>query len=209
VSEVDERLVVFSRPRIARLADVSQRRLDYWHRTGLITPEVDRKISPRRSSRLYSFGEALSVLIVVALLEQRVSLQQVRQIVHHVRSREHSLTELTFATVGSRVFFQTPDGLWEDANGGAHGQFVFRQVLDLRPLRATLKSATRRDNQSVGQVERRRGAMGSKPLIAGTRIPVESVQAFFDSGATDDEVLAAYPDLHPADLDKVRVLASA
>ena len=56
------------------------------------------------------------------------------------------------------------------------------------------------DRRRHGEVERRRGALGSKPLIAGTRIPVESVQRLREDGADEDEIIRLYPDLTPADV---------
>lgn len=204
---VDESFVVFSRKRIAALADVSERRLDYWHRTGLIVPDVDRRVTQRRSARLYAYGDALSVLTVATLLRSPVSLQHVRQVVARLRSLDYDIPELAFAVVGRNIYFQTPDGEWED---GKHpGQTVLKRVLDLRPLRAQLESSSRRPDVSVGQVEKRRGTHGSRPVLAGTRVPVASVQAFLTRGATVDEVLEAYPALDAADVEKVRNLASA
>lgn len=204
----DEQLVVFSRPRIAKLADVSERRLDYWHRTGLIVPEVDRRVTQRRSARLYAYRDALSVLTVATMLRSPgVSLQHVRQVVARVRSLAYDIPELTFAVVGRSIYFQTPDGEWED--GRQPGQTVLKQVLDLRPLRAQLEASTRREPEAVGQVEKRRGAHGSRPVLAGTRVPVASVQAFLARGASVAEVLEAYPVLEAADVEKARALASA
>jgi predicted nuclease of predicted toxin-antitoxin system len=51
------------------------------------------------------------------------------------------------------------------------GQIVLDQVLRLEPMRAKIRAAGARERSTVGKVERRRGAMGSKPLVAGTRVP--------------------------------------
>lgn len=205
-SVADEVVVVFSRQRLALLAGVSERRLDYWHRTGLVVPEVDRRVTRRRSSRLYGYTDALSVLIVATLLRNGVSLQHVRQVVRHVRSLDYEVPELAYAVAGGRIYVQTPDGAWQD--GRQPGQMVLK-VLDLRGLRATLREATQRGRQLVGQVEKRRGARASSPVLGGTRVPVASVQAFLASGATDAEVLEAYPGLERADIETVRALATA
>jgi uncharacterized protein (DUF433 family) len=42
--------------------------------------------------------------------------------------------------------------------------------------------------------------MGGIPCIRGLRIPVATVVSMLADGMTDDEILAAYPDLEPDDL---------
>ena len=89
------------------------------------------------------------------------------------------------------------------------GQIVLHEVLDLRPLREAVLNAGTRSDTERGRIERRRGVHGSKPVIAGTRIPVQSVRAYLDAGRSQEEVLAAYPSLTPEDIEAVRALASA
>ncbi len=42
--------------------------------------------------------------------------------------------------------------------------------------------------------------MSGKPVIHGTRVPVETILRKLSEGATEDEVLEAYPQLEPEDL---------
>jgi len=203
---MDELLVVFTRAHVADLAGVRESRVAYWERTQLVSPSVNERLTPRRPVRLYGFQDMMSVLII-AELRRQVSLQHIRQIVSYLREREFKVTEVVFAIVGRRVHFRAPDGKWEDAI--ERGQIVLHQVLDLTPLRAKVARAASRDPETVGRVERRRGARGSKPLVAGTRIPVASVRAFLDSGADLAEILAAYPALEPADVEQVKQAALA
>jgi uncharacterized protein (DUF433 family) len=153
--------------------------------------------------RLYTYSEALTVL-VLASLRENISLQHIRQIVSHLRERQFGVPEVRFALAGPRVFFQTPDGKWEDVRDP--NQIVLHETLDLRPLRAKLQSATQRAADSYGRTEKRRGARGSKPLIAGTRVPVEAIQRYLERGIPVSEILEAYPALNESD---VRTLASA
>lgn len=204
---MDEQLVVFTRARVADLAGVRQSRLNYWERTELVRPTVSERLTPRRAVRLYDFQDMMSVLIIAELRGQQISLQHIRQIVSHLRERAFKVSEVVFAIAGRRVHFQTPDGKWEDTV--QRGQIVLHQVLKLAPLRARVERAADRDPETVGQIERRRGAHGSKPLIAGTRVPVASVRAFLDDGADIGAILAAYPSLEPADVEQVKQAALA
>ena len=52
--------------------------------------------------------------------------------------------------------------------------------------------------------------MGGVPCIRGLRIPVATVVGMVADGMTDDEILAAYPDLEPDDVhEALRYAAEA
>ncbi len=52
--------------------------------------------------------------------------------------------------------------------------------------------------------------MGGVPCIRGLRIPVATVVAMLGDGMSEDQILAAYPDLEPADLtEALRYAAEA
>lgn len=203
---MDESLVVFTVDRASTVTGLSARQLDYWSRTGLIKPTVDRRLSPQRPVRLYDYEALLSLMIISALKREQISTQHIRQIVDHVRRRGFKMGQLVFAIAGSVVHFQTPDGEWEDAD---RSQFVMSQVLDLVPLRARIDESARRDPSTVGTIERRRGALGSKSVVGGTRVPVDAVRRFLERGIPDAEILEAYPALNQEDIDAVRHLATA
>ncbi|MGH3923048.1 MAG: DUF433 domain-containing protein [Pseudonocardiaceae bacterium] len=46
--------------------------------------------------------------------------------------------------------------------------------------------------------------MGNKPLLAGTRVPVETVQRYLAAGRSADDVLEAFPMLKASDVETVR-----
>jgi uncharacterized protein (DUF433 family) len=52
--------------------------------------------------------------------------------------------------------------------------------------------------------------MGGVPCIRGLRIPVATVVGMVADGMTDEEILAAYPDLEPEDIrEALRYAAEA
>lgn len=199
----DEQLLAMTRDSAARIARLSLRQVDYWAETGLVVPSVDRKLSARRRVRLYGFLDVLALAVAAELKTRGVSLQHIRQIVRRLQARyERPLTQLRYATIGKRVYFQHEDGTWE---GDLHpDQIVLHEVLNLNPIRTRISDGLGRDAQQAGQIERRRGALGSKPVLAGTRIPVDTVRRYLEAGRTVEDVLEAYPDLTPADVEAVR-----
>lgn len=196
--------VMYTHARLAELAGVTSRRLTYWEKSGLFTPRKSMKMRGRQV-RLFDYTGAMTVLVLAALRE-RVSLQHIRQVVGHLRERDFDVPEVRFAVVGPRVFFQTPDGEWEDVRDPM--QIVISETLDLRPLRARLATARERDRESHGQLERRRGALGSQQLVAGTRVPVSAVERYLARGATVERILRAYPSLTEEDVNAVRAVSA-
>ncbi len=187
----------------ARVSRLSLRKIDYWARTGLVEPTVDTQGSTGRV-RLYGFLDLLALIVAAELNARGVSVRHIRQVVGHLASRgyDRPLSELTFATVGNRVYFQHDDGTWE--GGLRPDQLVLREVLDLEPLRRRIAEGTQRDKALIGKIERRRGALGNKPLLAGTRVPVETVQRYLAAGRSTDDVLEAFPMLTTSDVEAVR-----
>jgi uncharacterized protein (DUF433 family) len=202
---LDESLLAFSEGAVLRLAGLTQRQLRYMDEVGLLSPAISRRISPRNAVRLYDFADVVELLVVVEL-RRRFTPQHVRKVVKHLRSRgyERPLSELRFAVEGnSQVFFQHPDGTWEGDR--RPDQTVLMHVLDLEAIRVRARSAAgRRDTSQAGRTERRRGVLGSKPVFAGTRIPVSSVVAFLRAGESTERILAAYPELYPEDVEAAR-----
>jgi uncharacterized protein (DUF433 family)/DNA-binding transcriptional MerR regulator len=186
--------IAFPADAAARLAGISRRRLDYWTEHGIVEPSVVTRVSAQRTVRLYAFND-LMALLVASALRQHVSLQHIRAVVDHLREREYGrpLNQLKFAVVSGEIYFQHADGTWE---GGHHpDQIVLHQVIDLRPLRARILGATMRPVALAGRVASQRGRLGSKPVFAGTRIPVATVRGYLDNGFTPAQVLKAYPAL--------------
>lgn len=199
--EVEERArFAATRDTAANIARLSRRQVDYWSSTGLVRPAISQRVTPGRTVRLYSYTELMSLLVAAELRRAGISLQHIRVIVEHLHSRGYPepLNQVSFAVVGGRVYFQHDDGTWES---DLPDQVVIHEVLDLQPLRARIRDAEQRRRDTVGHVEKRRGVLGSKPVVAGTRVPVATIQRFLSSGRSVDDVLRAYPQLERADID--------
>jgi uncharacterized protein (DUF433 family) len=202
-------LIVLPPDRAAGLVGISRRQLAYWDLRGLIGPGIARRLSMRGNVQLYTFTD-LVCLSVLAQIRRRFSLQRMRRVVAHLRSRgyDEPLSELRFALHGRHeVYFQHPDGTWE--GDLRSDQIVIQEVIQLEPIRARIRQATRRSPEDFGKVERRRGRRASKEVFAGTRLPVTTVVAWLQNGFTTEQVIEAYPDLSPADVQVARAYAAA
>ena len=113
----------FRGPVAANVAGISYRQLDYWARTGLVTPEI-RGAAGSGSQRLYSFRDVLLLKVIKRLIDAGISLQQIRKAVDHLRARGvNDLTTITLMSDGVTVFECTGDHEVIDLLSGGQGMF--------------------------------------------------------------------------------------
>ena len=85
-------------------AGITYRQLDYWARTGLVTPSV-RDASGSGSQRLYGFRDILILRIVKRLIDTGVSLANIRSAVDHLAQRSgDDLAGLTIMSDGASIY---------------------------------------------------------------------------------------------------------
>lgn len=104
-------------------AGITYRQLDYWARTGLVTPAV-RGASGSGSQRLYSFRDILILKVIKRLIDAGISLQQIRKAIDHLRARGvQDLSQVTLMSDGVSVFECTSDHEVIDLLAGGQGMF--------------------------------------------------------------------------------------
>lgn len=208
---MQDSLFVATRDQTARIAGITRRQLDYWSATGLVRPQIDTRLSPGRRIALYDFTEVMAVMVVATVRSKdSVPLQEVRRVVDHVRKSlllSRPLNEVRFAVCHRKLFFQLPDGTWESDR--QPGQKVLSEAMDLKAIRLRISRSAERRAADIGRIERRRGTMGSKPVVAGTRIPVATVQAYLVANRSVEEIIQAYPALRAEDIEAVRATSAA
>src|SRR5213595_3124029 len=90
-------------PEVCRVVGISYRQLDYWARTGLVTPSI-RDAGGSGTQRLYSFQDMLVLRIVKKLLDAGVSLQQIRKAVDYLKGLKQPLHSVTLMSDGNRIY---------------------------------------------------------------------------------------------------------
>lgn len=196
----------FTSEQVVDLTGVSRRKLGYWVQTGVIRPSVEHARG-RGAVRLYSFQDLVEVRTAM-YVRDLVSLQLIRRIVLNLRARgiEAPLASVRFGVFKEPdaepfVVMQLPDGEWESVR--RPGQLVMEIAVPLAELVKDLEDrieARRERRGKIGKVERRRGTMGSTPVIAGTRVPTKAVWSLHQNGASTQEILDSYPGLHESDV---------
>lgn len=105
-------------------AGITYRQLDYWARTGLVTPEI-RGAGGSGTQRLYSFRDILILKVIKRLIDAGISLPQIRIAIDHLR--DHGVEDLTTVTLmsdGVSVYECTSDDEVIDLLKGGQGMFA-------------------------------------------------------------------------------------
>lgn len=196
----------------ARIASISRQRLLRWEAHRLVVPSVRREISPHNIVREYGFVQLVELLVVRELEDKGLNVRQVLTVVRAARNKrkvQHPLRELRWAVSAGQAYVQYPDGTW--TRGWEPSQTVMADVLDLEAIRASVRNAIpkTRSKSEVGKVVKRRGVVASKPVFAGTRTPVASVQAYVKRGYSDRAILESLPHLSRADIREAKRLLGA
>ncbi|HZA40415.1 MAG TPA: MerR family transcriptional regulator [Actinomycetota bacterium] len=96
-------------PQTCNIVGITYRQLDYWTRTGLVTPSV-QEATGSGSQRLYSFNDLLQLKVIKSLTDAGASLQKVRQAIDYVRDNlDDDWSKVTIVTDGSGVHAYTTD----------------------------------------------------------------------------------------------------
>jgi DNA-binding transcriptional MerR regulator len=95
----------FRGPTTVKLAGISYRQLDYWARTGLVTPSV-RAADGSDTQRLYGFTDVVELRIIKRLLDAGVSLRHIRDAIGHLRKEAGGkpVSDITLMGDGERVY---------------------------------------------------------------------------------------------------------
>jgi len=125
VSEQTEQLAGYRAPQVCNVVGITYRQLDYWARTGLITPSV-QAAQGSGSQRLYDFSDIIQLKVVKRLLDAGMSLKKIRTAMEILREQLQSKTPLTDVTLlsdGATIFAaHSPD---EVVDVFQRGQGVF------------------------------------------------------------------------------------
>lgn len=188
----------FNTKEAQRLTRLSARRLQYWDETDFIRPSVAARRG-RGTPRLYSFSDLVQ-LRVAGALRDTLSLQALRRL-KDALDVDAPFATLRFATTsGGETVYLGPEGMPESV--AVPFQIVFEFDLPLQAIRADLESeiTVLRRRQGAGQIEQARGIVGSRPLIAGTRITTGAIRRMLAAGWDERRILDEYPDLSVADI---------
>src|SRR5438093_2861316 len=91
-------------PDVCKLVGISYRQLDYWARTGLVTPSV-REAGGSGTQRLYSFRDLVQLKVIRKLIDAGISLQRVRKAILFLQENmKTGPTGITLMSDGASIY---------------------------------------------------------------------------------------------------------
>ncbi len=112
-------------PQVCNLVGISYRQLDYWARTGLITPSI-QTAQGSGTQRRYAFTDIVQLKVVKRLLDAGMSLKRIRSAMEILRDQLESdapLADVTLLSDGNTIYAaHSPD---EVVDVFRRGQGVF------------------------------------------------------------------------------------
>lgn len=194
----------FTEEQASRLTGCSIHQLRHWDTSDFFSPEYAEQNRRVAFSRIYSFRDLLSLQILNALRNDiGVSLQHLRG----VKSKLAQMGDTTWSNtklyvIKKEVVFH--DLKHDEKRAVISGQIVLPPIV-LEAVRANMLESIRsmnssRDAKAVGKVERNKAIAHNQAVIAGTRIPISSIQAFSNEGYTVEQIQREYPTLTAADI---------
>jgi len=115
-------------PEVCRVVGISYRQLDYWARTGLVTPSI-RAAGGSGTQRLYSFQDLVQLKVIKKLIDVGISLQRIRKAVQYLRqNKDRGLAGITLMSDGVGIYAcESEDEIIDLVK---RGQGVFAIALD-------------------------------------------------------------------------------
>jgi DNA-binding transcriptional MerR regulator len=124
-----EKITSFDVKEVARITGASRRRLDYWNKTGLLSPGLN-VISGTITTHQYSVDDIIDIKIILKLLQSSIPLQRIRTGFRYIRERQQPLASSIILSDGKTLYLYQDDDLLVDIL--KDGQMVSRvSVQDL------------------------------------------------------------------------------
>jgi uncharacterized protein (DUF433 family) len=195
-------VAAFSEEQASALTHLSITRLRYWARTEFFAPSyVDANPGPY--GRFYSFKDVVALRTLEMLrVRNGVPLQHLRKVAEKLSHLKDGLWTTTKLRVCNRkVVFDEPEtGRPREV---VSGQFVEEYKLQeiIRETGSEIERLKERVADDVGQVVTLRGVQRGALIVAGTRVPVASIQRLREDGYSVDQILNEYPRLERKDVE--------
>jgi len=156
-SSVSREPVGYRGPMACAAAGITYRQLDYWARTGLVSPSI-QPAEGSGTKRLYSFRDIVVLKVVKRLLDAGVSLQNIRKAIEALRAHgAKDLAEITLISDGTTVYECRSDEEVVDLLKGGQGVFGIALAGAVREIEGSVTVLSEADAPSdVAELAARR-----------------------------------------------------
>jgi uncharacterized protein (DUF433 family) len=194
----------FTQDSVSKIVGLSRRQLDYWDRTGVISPSI-APFEGRGLQRLYSFKDLIKLKVGAEMRRRHMLPSRIKRTIDELEKRgfDDPYISVRFLVEpdGSEVLYIDPS---MDAPMSARDLDQVAEPIDLplRDIRSGLEASVAEHlKRPTGQIRSIRNLQGSAPVIGGTRIPVNKIAGLHEDGWDNDQILAAFPGLTTKDVD--------
>jgi uncharacterized protein (DUF433 family)/DNA-binding transcriptional MerR regulator len=187
----------FTTDQVARLTGLSKRQLSHWRRTGFLGPSFEG------GTAFYSFRDLVGLRTVAMLRREGVPLQELRKIgVWLEEKHESPWASMKFFLCGKTVYVDDPrTGARESRRPGKQLAIkAFPMKAIVAETRTAIASDRKRPSSTLGNVEKRRGVLGSQNVVAGTRVRTAAIWDLHQAGYSPEQILQEYDSLEPSDI---------
>lgn len=194
-------VAAFSEDQASSLTRLSITRLRYWARTGFFAPSyVDDTSGPY--GKFYSFKDVVALRTLEMLrVRNGVPLQHLRKVAEKLEHLKDGLwTKTKLRVCNRKVVFDEPEtGRPREV---VSGQFLeeYQLVAIIQETGNEIDQLKVRASDEVGKVVALPGVQRGAAVVAGTRIPVASIQRLHEDGYSVAEILREYPRLQKSDV---------
>lgn len=195
-------IMAFTTKDVERLTGLSARVLRYWEQTGVFSPSYVGPEPHKPFRRVYDFRDLVS-LRTLALLRRihHVQLDELRRAGSYLRTySDYPWSDLRLGVIGTHVaFFDPESSQWISAD--PLGQMILIDVEGIsKAAEQDARDLVKRDDRTVGKIERNRYVLGNAWVVAGTRIPTSAIQHLHEAGYGERAIIEKYPRLTPDDI---------
>jgi uncharacterized protein (DUF433 family) len=192
----------FSEEQVHRLTGVTAAQLRYWDRTSFFVPGLAAEDQRHPRSRAYSFRDLVCLKVLNTLRnEAKVSLPHLRDVKEKLAHLGDGMwTRTTLYVLNRRVIFDNPETRQKEEIVTGQGVLEIPLRVIQSDMERAVKELWKRDETTIGKIQRKRGIAGNRPVVAGTRIPVSTIKAFHEAGYTVEQIREQYPMLTEDDV---------
>jgi len=192
----------FTEEQASKITGVSLFQLRNWDQQGLIKPSFGEDNRRLAYSRVYSFRDLASLQVLNKLRnEAGCSLK-------HLREVKQKLTEFGDDVWCTKTLYvHNKKVVFKDEGAKVKREAVSGQIILEIPLRviqekleSKISRLNKRKKDEIGHISKARNIVHSKAVVAGTRIPVKSIQAFAKEGFSLNQIMREYPSLSKRDV---------
>lgn len=196
-------LMAFTVDQASRLSGITRPQLASWDRSGFFRPSFADQNRRLSYSRLYTFRDVACLRVLHVLRnESRVPLNELRAVKEQLAHLGDDLwANTTLYVLNRRVIFDNPETRRREEVVTGQGIVNIPLEVVTDQLHEQAAKLRKRDSDSIGRIERRRGVVQNQPVIAGTRIAVDAVRSFHEAGYSIEDIIVEFPSLTRDDVE--------